>query len=304
VKISMIVCTRNRASRLPRFLSAVAGLEPAPFGWELLIVDHASTDDTGRVIQEFAASAAFPVRLLRADAPALSGAKNRAIAAARGEILAFTDDDCYPRPDYLLALADVFQAHDVGVLGGRVVLHDPTDAKVSIRDVDAPASIEPGTFVRPGTVHGANLAVRREVLAAIGGFDPLLGPGTPCVAAEDIDLVARAVWAGWRARYDPAPVVSHHHGRKPGEEADRIRRGYDYGRGAYYTKFVLNRRARRAYLRGWYETTRRGPRAVARQRLRRELAGGSRYLVQRMLRGQAIPRFEAAAELADSKGLP
>lgn len=304
VKITMIVCTRNRASRLPRFLSAIAGLEPAPFSWELLIVDHASTDDTGRVIQEFAASAVFPVRPLRADAPALSGAKNQAIAAARGEILAFTDDDCYPRPDYLLALADVFQAHDVGVLGGRVVRHDPTDANVSIRDVDTPASIEPRTFVRPGTVHGANLAVRREVLAAIGGFDPLLGPGTPCVAAEDIDLVARAVWAGWQARYDPAPVVSHHHGRKPGEEADRVRRGYDYGRGAYYTKFLLNRRARRVYLRGWYEITRRGPRAVARQRVRRELAGGARYLVQRMLRGQAIPRFEAAAELTDSKGMP
>ena len=130
-----------------------------------------------------------------------------------------------------------------------MVRHDPTDANVSIRDVDTPTSIEPGTFVRAGTVHGANLAVRREVLAAIGGFDPLLGPGTPCVAAEDIELVARAVWAGWRARYDPAPVVSHHHGRKPGEEADRVRRGYDYGRGAYYTKFLLNRRSRRVYLR-------------------------------------------------------
>ena len=304
MKISMIVCTRNRASRLPRFFSAIAGLEPAPFGWELLIVDHASTDDTGQVIQEFAASAAFPVRPLRSDAPALSGAKNQAIAAARGEILAFTDDDCYPRPDYLLALADVFQAHDAGVLGGRVVRHDPTDANVSIRDVDTPASIEPGTFVRPGTVHGANLAMRREVFAAIGGFDPLLGPGTPCVAAEDIELVARAVWAGWRARYDPAFVVSHHHGRKPGEEADRVRRGYDYGRGAYYTKFLLNPRARRVYLRSWYEITRRGPRAAARQRVRRELAGGGCYLVQRMLRGQTIPRFEAAAELTDSKGMP
>jgi glycosyltransferase involved in cell wall biosynthesis len=290
----MIVCTRNRASRLPRFLSAVGGLEPVPFGWELLIVDHASTDDTARIIQKFAASATFPIRPLHAAAGALSHAKNQAIAASRGEILAFTDDDCYPRADYLLALADVFQAHDVGVLGGRVVRHDPTDANVSIRDVDTPTSIEPCTFVPPGTVHGANLAVRREVLAAIGGFDPLLGPGTPCVAAEDIELVARAVWAGWRGRYDPAPVVSHHHGRKPGEEADRVRRGYDYGRGAYYTKFMLDSRSRRVYLRGWYETSRRRPRAVARERVRRELAGGGRYLRQRMLRGEPLRRLEAA----------
>jgi glycosyltransferase involved in cell wall biosynthesis len=303
VKISVIVCTRNRASRLPRFLSAVAGLEPVPFGWELLIVDHASTDDTGRVLREFAASAAFPVRPLRSDAPALSGAKNQAIAVARGEIFALTDDDCYPRPDYLLALARVFEAHDVGVVGGRVVLHDPTDANLSILDVDTPANIEPRTFVRPGAVHGANLAVRREVLAAIGGFDPLLGPGSPCVAAEDVDLVARAVWAGWRGRYDPDVVVSHDHGRKPGREADRVLRSYACGRGAYYTKFLLNRETRRLYLRAWYKTQGRWPRALVRPRLRRELAGGGRYLVQRLLRGQTTPRFAAAPDLTCSNSV-
>jgi glycosyltransferase involved in cell wall biosynthesis len=304
VKISLIVCTRNRASRLPRFFSTLAALDAAPFPWELLIVDHGSTDDTGRVIQEFVASAAFLVRPLRAEVTSLSEAKNQAIAAASGEILAFTDDDCYPRPDYLLALANVFEAHDVGVVGGRVVLHDPTDALVSIRDVDTPTDIEPDTFVRAGTVHGANLSMRREVLAAIGGFDPLLGPGTSCVAAEDIELVARAVWAGWRARYDPAPVVSHHHGRKPGEETDRVRRGYDYGRGAYYTKFLLNRRARRAYLSSWYTLTRHASRSVAQRRVRREIAGGYRYLVQRMLHGEPIRRFEAAADLTHSHGMP
>jgi glycosyltransferase involved in cell wall biosynthesis len=304
VKISVVVCTRNRASRLPRFLSAIAALDPVPFGWELLIVDHASIDETEALIREFAGSATFSVRPLHAAAGPLSVAKNQAIAVARGEIVALTDDDCYPRSDYLRALADAFHAYDVGVIGGRVVRHDPADANVSIRDDDTPASIEPGTFVRPGTVHGANLAVRREVLTAIGGFDPLLGPGTPCLAAEDIDLVARAVWAGWRARYDPAPVVSHHHGRKPGEEADRVRRGYDYGRGAYYTKFLLNARARRVYLRGWYDLSRRGPRAVARQRVRREIAGGGRYLRERLLHRPEMSRFDAGAELSDSKGTP
>ena len=48
---------------------------------------------------------------------------------------------------------------------------------------------------------------------------------------------------------------------------------------------------------------RRWPRAVARQRLRRELAGGGRYLVQRFLHGEPIPRFDAAAELTDPKGI-
>ena len=134
------------------------------------------------------------------------------------------------------------------------------------------------------------MAVRREVVSAIGGFDPLFGPGTRCVAAEDIEYVARAVWAGWRARYDPRPVVAHHHGRKPGEETERYRRGYDYGRGAYYTKYLLVPRARRVYLRQWFELTRRAPRSVRRGRLARELAGGHRYLLGRFMRREPVPQ--------------
>ena len=116
---------------------------------------------------------------------------------------------------------------------------------------------------------------------------------TPCIAGEDVELVARAVWAGWRARYDPAPVVSHHHGRKPGDEADRLRRAYDYGRGAYYTKLLLDPQARRIYLRRWYDITRGIPRAAAVRRVARELDGGRRYLVQRLLHGQSVPHFNA-----------
>ena len=108
---------------------------------------------------------------------------------------------------------------------------------------------------------------------------------------------------GWRARYDPAPVVSHHHGRKPGGGEFGVRRGDHYGRGAYYTKFLLNRRSRRVYLRGLD-----GRFAAGRVRLRDSayaaLAGGGRYLVQRFLRGEPIPRFDAAAELTDPKGIP
>jgi glycosyltransferase involved in cell wall biosynthesis len=291
VKISLIVCTRNRASRLPEFLSRISLLEFSSDAWELILVDHASTDDTTDVIRTFAAGAPAPVRPLRSDAHCLVGAKNEAIAAARGDILAFTDDDCYPRPDYLRALAEVFDEHRIGVAGGRVVLHDPTDARVSVRDVETATDIAPGTFVQAGTIHGANMAISRDVVRALGGFDPLFGPGSPCVAAEDVEYIARAVWSGWRARFDPRPVVAHHHGRKPGPDTDRHRQGYDYGRGAYYAKFVLNRRARRVYLRHWFELTRRAPGSLARRRLMRELAGGRQYLQQRLLHPRPIPQF-------------
>jgi glycosyltransferase involved in cell wall biosynthesis len=291
VKISLIVCTRNRARRLPEFLSRISRLQFPSDDWELVLVDHASIDDTPSVIGEFIAGVPAPVRRLRSAARCLSEAKNEAIAVARGDILAFTDDDCYPTPEYLRALVEVFDEHRIGVVGGRVLLHDPTDASLSVRDVETPTDIAPRTFVRAGIVHGNCMAVSREVVRAVGGFDPLFGPGSPCVAAEDVEYVARAVWAGWRARFDPRPVVAHHHGKKPGAEAERHRRGYDYGRGAYYAKFAMNSQAGPVYLRHWFGLARRARGRGALGRLMRELAGGRQYLQQRLLHPQPIPQF-------------
>jgi glycosyltransferase involved in cell wall biosynthesis len=292
--VSLIVCTRDRAARLPDFLACIALLEPPPGDWELILVDHASTDETPRLLAAFVSGAPFRALHLRSTARALSGAKNDGLARAGGDILAFTDDDCYPRPDFLCALVDVFAEHPAGVVGGRVVLHDPTDAKFCLKDVGTPAAIQPASFVPAGAIHGANLAVRREVVAAIGGFDPMLGPGTSCPAAEDVDYIARAVWAGWSARYDPRPVVAHHHRRKPGKETEQCRQVYDYGRGAYYAKFLLESRSRSLYLRNWYGATRTTPRKTARGRLVREIAGARRYLWRRLVEPEPTPMFPAA----------
>ena len=287
VRVSLIVCTRNRASRLPDFFARLALLEPPRGGCELILVDHGSADATPAQIKMFAPGAPFPVRSLRIAVPGLTRAKNLALAHAQGDFIAFTDDDCYPRPDYLRAWVEVFKEHRIGVAGGRVVLHDPSDARVSVKDVETAMDIAPQSFVPAGIIHGANMAVTREVVRAIGGFDPLFGPGTPCAAAEDIEYIARAVWAGRRGRYDPRPVVAHHHGRKPGRDTEMYMHGYDYGRGAYYTKFVLNSQARSAYLRHWYRATQR----QRWRRLRRELVGGRRYLVQRIIHPERIPQF-------------
>jgi GT2 family glycosyltransferase len=140
------------------------------------------------------------------------------------------------------------------------------------------------------------MAVRREVVTAIGGFDPRLGVGTSCVAGEDIEFIARAVWAGWAGRHDPRPVVAHHHGRKPGADADRQQRAYDYGRGAYYAKLLLDPRARATYARGWYRRVRRrGLGRTALGRLSRELGGAARYLIPHFVRPEAVPRFAERA---------
>jgi glycosyltransferase involved in cell wall biosynthesis len=300
MRVSLIVCTRNRAGRLADFLHRLATLASPPGGWELILVDNGSTDGTAEAIQSFAGRAAFPLRSVRAERPGLARARNVGLEHAGGRILAFTDDDCYPHPDYLCALVSVFDEVRAGVIGGRVVLHDPADARVGVKETLEPLDMPPRTFVRPGIVHGANMAALREVVHEIGGFDPLLGAGTRCMAGEDTDFVARAVWAGWKGRYDPRPVVAHHHGRKPGAASERQKQGYDRGRGAYYAKYVLDSRSRRLYLGHWYHETRsafRRPGAVG--RFRRELTGASFYVVDRVVRSGDRDGFKRPMPIDD-----
>ncbi|MPZ18409.1 MAG: glycosyltransferase [Luteitalea sp.] len=292
-KVSLIVCTRNRGSRLLEFLTRLGQLESPPGGWELILVDNASTDSTPAILDEFARSATVPVHCVLAPVAGLSRARNVGIAESSGELLAFTDDDCYPARDYLRALVEIFEEHKPGFVGGLVVVHDPTDAP-TLSSIRTPSEIRPRTFLAAGTMHGANMAISREVVRAIGGFDPHLGAGTTCVAGEDIEYLARAAWAGWSGRYDPRLVVAHHHGRKPGSDAIRQSRGYDYGRGAYYVKLILHPRARRTYLREWCRRAWWQLEAAMFGRPWRELVGGFRYLTSRLLRPEPVPRFDRA----------
>jgi GT2 family glycosyltransferase len=86
-----------------------------------------------------------------------------------------------------------------------------------------------------GTVQGANMFFLRRVFERVGHFSEDLGPGTPNLSCEDIELAARASFAGFAGVTLPEVIVYHHHRRKPGSpESDATLRGYAVGRGAYY----------------------------------------------------------------------
>jgi hypothetical protein len=81
------------------------------------------------------------------------------------------------------------------------------------------------------------MAFRRAVLFDIGGFDPLLGPGTAFVV-EDLDVAGRASARGWVGKYCPEVMVSHHHGRKASDASSRMK-SYGLGIGAYHMKLLI-----------------------------------------------------------------
>lgn len=107
------------------------------------------------------------------------------------------------------------------------------------------------------------MAFRRKVLAEIGGFDPLFGPGA-LFNSEDVDAAARASAAGWKGEYRPEVMVRHHHGRKAPDIPPLVK-SYGIGVGAYQMKLLLEGRQFLAFARSVYQARRRfkwSPRSV------------------------------------------
>jgi glycosyltransferase involved in cell wall biosynthesis len=281
--ISLIVCTRNRCASLRTCLEYIERLE-SPGDWELVIVDNGSTDGTSDLLKNFSKKASFPVVVLQESKSGLGRARNAGIAQARGEILAFTDDDCYVSPDYLIRMLEVFKDEKIGYMGGRVLLFDKTDVPQTIRTETEIRRIEPHSFIRAGQLLGANMAVRKSLIAEIGAFDPEFGAGSRFSSGEDVDLQARASASGATGIYHPGPLVWHHHGRKPGKRYDELMKGYEYGLGAYYAKFILNPQTRLLFLKTWYWEVRGKIRDKDSSSMLREFAGAFRYILTGVFR--------------------
>jgi glycosyltransferase involved in cell wall biosynthesis len=237
VDLSLIICTRDRRRQLAPCLEAVRRIS-FERSWELILVDNGSTDDTAAVAQEFIGSTSIQAVYLFEPKPGKSTGLNTALKFAQGQILAFTDDDCYPAPDFLSRVWSAFDDPSVGYIGGRIIMHDPADHPIKIIESMTRFTFPAGSFVWSGCVKGANMAFRRRVLLDIGGFDPLFGPGALFPSAEEADAAGRASAMGWRGEYHPEVAVRHHYGPKAAD-ATVLWKEYAIGRGAYHMKLLL-----------------------------------------------------------------
>jgi len=120
LKISIVVCTRNRGKPLREMMdSLVAMTVPDGLDWELVMVDNGSTDDTPQIIDSYAD--ALPLIHVREDQAGLSFARNRGVATASGDYIIWTDDDVRVQPDWMAAYVRAFKDHPDGAyFGGRI----------------------------------------------------------------------------------------------------------------------------------------------------------------------------------------
>lgn len=214
-RISVLVCTYNGAATLRETCAAISQLEYPNL--EVIIVDDGSTDASAAIAREYG----FTV--ISTENRGLSNARNAALAAASGEIVAYIDDDAMPDPDWLIYLADTFARTDFVAVGGPN-LPVPGDGAVA----DAVA-VSPGNPIHvlledreAEHIPGCNCAFRTDALRKIGGFDPRFR-----TAGDDVDVCWRLQDRGWRIGYTPAAVVWHH---RRATIRDYLRQQRGYGR--------------------------------------------------------------------------
>lgn len=231
--ISVAVCTRNRASRLERCLRSMMTMN-RDVEWQLVVVDNGSSDNTEAVVK--LAAKRLPVTYVWEGEPGLSHARNRAIAACRYPLIAFTDDDCLPAEGWLIAVIRSFASDPtLAVLGGKVEPAGAGDPSIGMRVHPHPEHVSTAERMMQLMI-GCNMSFRRNVFDTVGLFDAGIG------SAEDIDLMYRAIRRGLKLAYSPDVVVYHAHGRNSGTEIKNAARAYVRGRGAFYWKFIGDRR--------------------------------------------------------------
>ena len=252
--ITVVVCTRERPGALARCLdSLLAQQYPAV---RVLVVDNAPvTGATAEVVR--AAARRGDVEYLLEPRAGLSFARNAAVAAAPGQILAWIDDDEVADVHWLAEVARALADHpDADVVSGVIVPAElETRAQLWFEQFGGHSKgrgFRPDVF-SPATAHrqsplyplppfgtGANMTFRPGVIERIGGFDTALGAGTPAMGSEDTLAFTQVLVGGGTIVYQPTAVTHHYHRRDlAGLHKQMV--GYGAGLTAAYTSLLLRR---------------------------------------------------------------
>jgi glycosyltransferase involved in cell wall biosynthesis len=229
MKITAVVCTYNRGESLGTTLTSLATMKvPESVEWEVLLVDNNSSDQSRKIGEAFCRRYPGRFRYVFEPKQGLSHARNRGIREAKGEIIAFTDDDVTADSEWLQNLTAPLQSGEWAGGGGRVLplwtcavpRWLPNDGRYAL----APLTVFdlgpiPGQLAE--TPFGANMAYRREVFWKYGCFRTDLGrrPGS-LIGHEDVEFGNRLLAAGERLRYEPSAKIYH-----PVQD-DRIQKKY------------------------------------------------------------------------------
>lgn len=225
-RLTIVICTHNRAQLLARTLDALCALAPAKrLGMNVLVIANACSDGTREMVQGFQKRLGQDrLRFVEEPTPGKSFALNRALPLIEGDATAFVDDDQCPAPDFLAEIEKALDAYpDTQMFCGRLIpewtgaepkwIHDVGPYRIYPPPIPAddagpaPLQIGPDGWIPAG----GNLIVRTEVFPLVGGFNTKLGPtGHNLGGGEDQEFILRCLRAGMKLQYWPGILQFHY----------------------------------------------------------------------------------------------
>jgi len=205
---SIVVCTRNRCASLEEALADMVNqrLSERSGGYEIVVVDDASTDDTARVVARVGRQTRTVVRRVSAEGRGVARARNVGVSAARGRWIAFFDDDQRTEPTWLAELLNTAERTGADLVGGPIEVSLPDGVAVGpvVRGIygELPTQRQRRRGITPPP-GGGNRLVHRRVFERIGLHDEAM------ITGEDTDLSARAEAARVDFGWAPRAVVRH-----------------------------------------------------------------------------------------------
>jgi glucosyl-dolichyl phosphate glucuronosyltransferase len=221
VKLTIAIPTHNRAAIVRDTLASVASLAiPEGVDADCVVIDNASTDDTGSVVDNFARDAALPMRRVFELHPGSSFARNRAVDETVADYIFFIDDDAIAERDWAAELLDDMRRRDLDAACGMVLprwsspppkwLGPSLWVKLAVHDRRAVESAPASSAERLDNYFSANVGFKRSAFARFGKFREDLGVvgGNP-ISGEDTELFARILARGGTMGFAPRAIVHH-----------------------------------------------------------------------------------------------
>ncbi|MET0600910.1 MAG: glycosyltransferase family A protein [Baekduia sp.] len=197
-RVSVVVPTKNGAQRLPDLFRGLR--EQTVKDFELVVIDDGSSDDTAAVVE--ASGLGRVVRSPRSLGP--GAASNLGVEHAAADVIAFTDDDTIPAPDWIERGLAAIESSGSGLVAGHIELLLPEQPTVSAMMDYGRGYLDQEQYVVEGFGATANLWARRAVLEQLGGFD-----GDAAWQTHDRDFGERARMAGITMVYAADAIVAH-----------------------------------------------------------------------------------------------
>jgi|GEM_PF-2837226 len=207
--ISVLIATKNRPWEIIPCVRSI--LRNSYQKFEIIIIDQNDDDITQNNLRALKDNRIISIRSRNGGK---SAGLNTGIARSRGNIVAFTDDDCVVTPQWLYEIHRMFRIHnDIAAVSGRTLPYQPRRHPglicPSITDRAVPKRITVPNHHARYIGFGNNMAFRKNFFSRYGGFKTWLGPGTVAASAEDAEILLRVPIVGSSIFYNPKAVVYH-----------------------------------------------------------------------------------------------